>query len=83
MAKVTAEQITALANTLATVGAIFNPAAGATIKGLVTAGTELNNMIRNIREQTEESAAEVWEEVRADYEKSLEGFQASVERNRA
>lgn len=79
MAKLTAEQIQALADELANVAAVFSPQSALAIKGLLAAGTELNALIHKVRTQTEENAPEVWAEVQKDYADSVDAFQKSVD----
>lgn len=72
--KLTADQIILLANALAGIGQAFNPAAAASLRALLTVGTELNNMIQSIRTND----PEMWAKVRADFGEAAAAFEASA-----
>jgi hypothetical protein len=72
----TREQIEALARQLAGVAAIFAPGHAAAVGGLLTAATELNAILRQIREEDPAT----WAVVQRDFNAALAGFEASVQR---
>lgn len=76
--KVTAEQLAAIARQLAEIAATFNPGAAASVIGVIEVGTELNNLIKDIRTQENGQEAAVWNEVRNDYQESLDAFNAAA-----
>jgi hypothetical protein len=69
-----AEKIKAVALQLTEIAATFNPGIAGSIAALINAGTELNTIIKDIKEQTEANRAEVWDTVRTDFADSLEDF---------
>lgn len=79
MNDLTAQQLAALAQQLAGIAAIFNPAAATTVGAVVGIGTQLWALL----EQIKANNPEVWEQVRSDYVASVAGFEASVAANRA
>lgn len=76
--KVTAEQLAAIARQLAEIAAVFNPGAAASVIAVVEVGTELNNLIKDIRTQENGQESQVWAEVRDDYQESLDAFNAAA-----
>lgn len=76
--KITAEQIAAIARQLAEIAAVFNPGAAASVVAVIEVGTELNNLIKDIRLQENGQEAAVWAEVRDDYAESLDAFNAAA-----
>lgn len=72
-----AEQIAALGARLVEIAAMFSPAhAGAlrSVVAVVGVASELNDLVRAIRDND----PEMWAQVSADYGDALAGFQASV-----
>jgi len=78
MAKITAEQIEDIANQLADVAAIFDPADAAAIKALLLVGTQLNKAINDIKNQTDANAQAVWDNVRTNYSDAVSAFEESA-----
>lgn len=76
--KVTAEQIAAIARQLAEIAAVFNPSAAQSVVAVIEVGTELNDLIKNIRTQENGQESAVWAEVRDDYQDSLNAFNAAA-----
>lgn len=74
-----AEQIKSIAEKLAMIAGIFNPAAAASLTALLEAGTELNDLIAAIRSND----PELWARARADVGAAIAAWDASVIANAA
>lgn len=75
---VTAEQVASAAQQLAAIAGVFDPKNAAAIVLLVRSVTELNLMVKAIREQNEADAQKVWDKVKANFEQSVAAFEAST-----
>lgn len=74
----TKEQIEQIASTLTALAGTFAPDNAKSIVQLIAIATQLNNVIDSIKNQTEETKAEVWAEVRSNYADAVAEFEASV-----
>lgn len=72
--KITAAQLAQLAQQLAGIAAIWNPAAAAAVGGLVQVGTTLYALLQQVKEND----PEMWAAVTADYQDAVAAFEASV-----
>ena len=79
MSKLTAAQIFGLADELVLIGAGFNPAAAASVHGLIVVGQQLTDMLTAIQAND----PTLWASVTADYDSALAGFASSVARGQA
>lgn len=80
----TTERLRNLGNLLLTLAGAFVPGHAVTIEALrkmISAVTEANNLLKEIREQTEETAPEVWAKVKADFEQDLAALRAAIREN--
>lgn len=71
--KLTAEQLAEFAKQLSALAAVFNPGAAASIQMLVLAATELNGMVKSIREND----PQLWEKSAANFKEARAAFDAS------
>jgi hypothetical protein len=78
--KITVTEVEQVAATLAQAAALFNPAIGGTIIRVVEAATAAVNLSQKILAQAQDDPA-VWREVTANYQRSLDAFNASVAAN--
>jgi hypothetical protein len=78
---ITKAQLTALGEQLIVLAATFSPKNAEAIESLVKVGTQLNNVIHDIRDQTDEDAQAVWETVKTNAEDAIAEYQASVEQH--
>jgi hypothetical protein len=76
--KVTAAQLLIFAEALVDLAQKFDPKDAESIRDVIDAGSDLNGLIKDIRDQTQENAQEVWDKVRTDYSENLARFQASL-----
>jgi len=76
--KMTAQQIEALGMELLGIAKVFDPRDAAIISLVVEAGTKLNTVIHDIRNQTDANAQAVWDEVSANYGSAVDAFDKSV-----
>lgn len=60
-------QLELIAQTLLRLAQVYKPHEAALIAELFAAGKELNDLLRDIRVQTEAEAPEVWAKVREDF----------------
>ena len=72
------EEILALAEMLAAVGALYDPKKAAALALLFKTGVQVADLIGKVREQTESNQQQVWDEVQSKFALSVEGFQASL-----
>lgn len=77
--KIDAQTLLVFAEGLLAIAEQFNPKAAGSIKEVIDAGAELNGLIKQIKDQTQEEAPEVWAQVSSDFNRSLSAFQASVD----
>jgi len=75
---VTPEEVQLIAQQLAAVAGVFSPANAASIALLTQTATGLNILVQRIRAQNEETAKQVWQEVRRDFGASLAAFEKSI-----
>lgn len=71
-----------LALKLLGVAGIFDPRDAAILKLLVETFQELHVVMKDIRNQTEANAPEVWAGVRDDFKDAVAAFEAGVEENK-
>lgn len=75
----TQQRIDAIVQVLSILSASFIPGNAAAIAALLQAGSKLNRLVQQIRDQTEADSPEVWDEVREHYLNAVEDFEASVD----
>lgn len=78
MEKITGEQIAEIGDKILDVATIFDPADAAAIKALLEAGTQLNNMIQKIKNQSDANRQAVWDDVRTNYSDAVAAFEESA-----
>lgn len=64
-----------IAQTLLRLAGVYKPNETAVLGELFAAGKELNDLLKQIRQQTEEEAPEVWAKVREDFAEAVEGWE--------
>lgn len=72
--KLTAEQIEAFAKQMAALASIFAPGSATAISALIAAGTELNAMIKSIKEND----PEMWAKVVAETNTTVDAYLAGL-----
>lgn len=73
----TANKIVAVASSLGSIAAAFDPKDAAIINGLLIAGAEVNKLLHEIMSQTQATEAAVWNDVRTSYADAVAAFEAS------
>lgn len=72
-----AQQIEDLAMALSSIAAVISPQNAEAIAALVKAGTELNGIIKRVKDED----PEVWAQIRENYSEAVDAFNQSVQLN--